>query len=451
MATILPFRGLLYSATRVPELGSVIAPPYDVIDSSLSARLRSADEHNIIHVDLPEGEAPGKYAKAAELLERWCADGILVQEAGPALSVVSQRYSVRGMPEKVRWGFIALMRIEDDEAGVVLPHEKTLDAPRNDRIELIASTRSQTSPILVLYSDPSGNISRTVESVSHRPADRWVSGDDGVETRLWRLTDPEILDRVTRGLSDKKIWIADGHHRYAAARAVRNRMREAEPDTPHGSASYDYQMAYISNIDAEGLSILAYHRVARGDFPDADALAEKVERHFEAKRFSFEGLGDRAGQIRRRLQEATERGHTAIGVYSSGPEFSLFLLRSEEEANDLLSSIPTPLRGLDVSVLHRGILEAGLGVTQERQKAGGVLRYSHEMERAIDQVDSGEAKLAFLLNPPDKRVMMSVAEAGLQMPQKSTYFYPKVPTGLVLHRFDPAETYPVSPGRANRP
>jgi uncharacterized protein (DUF1015 family) len=439
VATILPFRGLLYSSSRVPDLKQVIAPPYDVIDSELSARLRSADEHNIVHIDLPEGEAPAKYSRAASLLATWTDEGVLERESQPALYVVSQRYSVRGMPEKVRWGFIALMRIEDDEAGVVLPHEKTLDAPRNDRIELITSTRSQTSPIFVLYSDPSGGVSSMVESVSHRPADRWISDNGGVDTRLWRVTDPDVLTRVSEGLASNRIWIADGHHRYAAARSVRDRLRAAESATPPGSRSYDYLMAYMSNIDAEGLSILPYHRVARGDFPDATSLARMVEGHFETKCFSFEGFGHRAEQIRRGLHEVTGRGHTAIGIYSGGPEFSLFILKSVEDTSDLLSSIPGPLRGLDVSILHTVILEAGLGITQERQKAGGILRYTHEVERAIDWVDSGEAKLAFVLNPPDRRVMMTVAAAGLQMPQKSTFFYPKVPTGLVLHHFDPVD------------
>jgi len=347
---------------------------------------------------------------------------------------------VRGMPEKTRWGFFALLRIEDDDAGIVLPHEKTMDAPRRDRFELMAATRAQLSPIFVVYSDPSGAISGSVEALAHRPPDRWVSDDAGVDTRLWRLADPETLRTLTASLQSHKIWIADGHHRYAASRELRDQVRAGGAVAPKGQHGNDYVMAYFSNVDSPGLTILPYHRALRGlDQFDARSLARKSESMFDVKHFSFEGFDHRAEQIRRRLREVSDRGRLSVALYSGGAEFHLFLLKPGQEAQAVLSTLAEPLRALDVSILHRGILESVLGIGPQDQRSGRYLRYTEEVEKAINWVDASEAQAAFLLNTPRRQQLMSVAEAGLQMPQKSTYFYPKVLTGLVMNSLDPAD------------
>jgi len=442
LAILLPFRGLLFSASRIPDLNSVVAPPYDLISPAMASELRARDPHNMIHIDLPVGTPAEKYARAAAELARWVEEGVLVRDAQPAIYALSERFTVRGMPERVRWGFFALLRIEDDEAGVVLPHEKTMDGPRSDRLELMAAARAQLSPIFVLYSDPEGSISGLVEEAAHRPADRWVSDESGMDTRLWRITDPSIQRQILGGLGQSKIWIADGHHRYAAAREVRDRIRKAEGDASRaGDRSYDYVLAYVSNIDSPGLSILPYHRLLRGiERFDLAKVLRKAASWFDVKRFSFDTLDHRAEQIRRRLREVSTRGHLAIGVYSGGTEFSLLVLRPADEepaTAQVLSDLPGPLGSLDVSVLHRTIFQEVLGLSPEEQRSGGHLRFTEEVERAIDWVDAGEGHAAFLFAPPDRRQMMAVAEAGLQMPQKSTCFYPKVLTGLIVNPFDP--------------
>ena len=440
MATVLPFRGLLYNASRIPDLKSVVAPPYDVISAEKAEALRSLHPNNIVHADLPSGDAPAKYAEARALLDGWRESGVLERDGSPAVYVTSQRYSVRGMPEKTRWGFLALLKIEDDAAGVVLPHEKTMDAPRRDRLELSAATRMQVSPIFVVYSDPAAAISGPIEALAHRPPDRWVSDDAGVDTRLWRLADPETLRTVCSALAGHKIWIADGHHRYAAARELRDRLRAADPGAAPGHRVYDYVLAYFSNVDAPGLTILPYHRVLKGmERFDVRALTRKAETMFDVKNFSFEGFDHRAEQIRRRLRELSDRGRLAVALYAGGAEFHLCVLKPGAASQAVLAALPEPLRGLDVSVLHQGILEAVLGISPEDQRSGRYLRYTEEVEKAIDWVDASEANAAFLLNMPRRQQMMAVAEAGLQMPQKSTFFYPKVLTGLVLQPLDPVD------------
>jgi uncharacterized protein (DUF1015 family) len=453
VATVAPFRGLLYSASRIPDLTTVVAPPYDVISTEKAQEYRARDSHNIVHVDLPAGEAPGRYARAAQMLSRWREEGVLERDNAPALYVTSQRYSVRGMPEKVRWGFIGLLRIEEEGSAVVLPHEKTHDEPRADRLDLILATRGQISPIFVLFSDPPGEISSTIEAVSHRPADRWVSDDAGVDTRMWRMGDPETIGSICGALRERKIWIADGHHRYAAAREARDRLRAGQTAAPPGSLSYDYVLAYFSNVDAPGLTILPYHRVLRGlKRTDLTHLPRKLETHFDLKHFSFEGFNHRAEQVRRRLREVTDRGRLAVALYSGGAGFMLLLLKPGQLTGPLLADLPAPLRELDVSVLQRAVLEASLGFTPGAQREGTSLRYTEDVERAMSWVDAGEGQAAFLLNPPRRHQMLEAAEAGLRMPQKSTYFYPKVLTGLVINAFDPAEeVHSVAQGSSHAP
>ncbi|MFQ5700264.1 MAG: DUF1015 domain-containing protein [Acidobacteriota bacterium] len=439
MATLIPFRGLLYDTARVPALDAVIAPPYDVISATLSDDLRARDPHNVIHIDLPEGHVPEKYTVAARRLARWVDEGILVRDDRPSIYVVSQRYSLPGMPARVRWGFICLLRIEEEATGIVLPHEKIMDAPRADRMELTAATRAQVSPIFVLYADPAGGMSRLVEETGKRPADNRAVDDAGVETRLWRLADPALTGRVLQGLKSHKLWIADGHHRYAAARCLRDRWRSRTPCAA-GPRSYDYQMAYVSNIDAPGLSVLPYHRVLRGiPAQESAALAEKLESHFEVERFLFDAPAHRAEQIRHLLREAARAGRPAIGLYAGGGEFSLLLWKQAEAGASPLAELPEPLRRLDVEVLHHAILEPLLGVSEDVSRGGARLRYTPEIEQAVTWVDGSTDQLAFLLNAPDHAHMQAVAEAGLRMPQKSTFFYPKVPTGLVIHPLDPVE------------
>jgi len=447
MAIVIPFRGVTYSPTRVPDLNLVVTPPYDVISPEKDEEYRRRHPHNIVHVILPRpAEGLNKYQTAASYLAAWRNEGILAQDEGPCFYVVSQRYSVKGLGERTRYGLIARVRIEDDDAKTILPHEKTMSAPREDRMELLAAAKMNLSQVFLLYSDPEGTISRLVESQGSKPPERWAVDDTGSESSLWRLTSPELVSALTEAFRDRVLWIADGHHRYAAARAFRDRMRKESP-APAGARAHDYVMAMLTSMDSEGVTILPYHRALKSrEGLDPASFASKAAAFFDVKEFTFEGFDARGEQIRRRLREAARPGRNLMAAYMGQGSFLILILRdSLDKAKLLGESTDESLRELDVTVLHDLLLEKALGVPKEEQlQSGGPLRYTDDIDRAMSWVEAGEAQVALLVNPTRKEQLMAVSAAGLQMPQKSTYFYPKVPTGLVLNPLDAEEEIPAA-------
>jgi uncharacterized protein (DUF1015 family) len=348
---------------------------------------------------------------------------------------------VKGLGERTRFGLIGRVRIEDDAAKVILPHERTMDAPRADRTDLLSATRTQMSQVFLLYADPEGTVAGAVEAAAARPAERWAVDDAGTESKLWRITDPAAIGALTGGLRERTFWIADGHHRYEASRAFRDRLR-AEDGSPSGTRSYDHVMAYLTSMDSPGVTILPYHRALR-DVAGLDraALMRKAKEFFDVKEFAFDGLDPRAEQIRRKLREGARGGRNVYAAYTGPGSFLLLLVKEGlDRAKHLGDALEEPLRHLDVSILHHLLLGKALGLPAELQREeDGPLRYSDDIDRAMAWVDAGEAQVALLLNPTLKEHLMSVAGAGLQMPQKSTFFYPKVLTGLVLNPLDPVE------------
>ncbi|MBI3448370.1 MAG: DUF1015 domain-containing protein [Acidobacteria bacterium] len=441
MATVIPFRGLLYSPLRVPDLKPVVAPPYDVISAEKDEEYRRRHPHNVAHLILPRPEGEfDKYRNAARLLSQWQKDGVLVRDETPCFYVVSQRYSVKGQGERTRFGLVARVRIEDGDSKTILPHERTMDAPRADRTELLHATRMHLSQIFILYSDPEGTIGRSVEAFGERPPERWAVDDAGTEAKLWRLTDRGMIRSITEGLRDRTMWIADGHHRYEASRALRDKLRAEDRSAP-GTRSYDYVMCYLTSMDSAGVTILPYHRAVRDvEGLDRAHLLKKSREFFDVKEFSFEGFDPRADQIRRKLREAARGGRNVYAAYTGPGAFQILLVKESLDRARHLESLAEPLRHLDVSVLHHLLLEKSLGLSLERQREeGGPLRYTDDIDRALAWVDAGEAQVALLLNPTAKEHLMAVAGGGLQMPQKSTYFYPKVLTGLVMNPIDPVD------------
>jgi uncharacterized protein (DUF1015 family) len=452
MAIIIPFRGLLYDPKQIPDLKLVVAPPYDVITPEKDEELRKRHTHNIVHVILPRPEGDSdKYHYAAGLLETWRKDRILVRDEEPAFYVVSQKYTAKGLGERTRFGIVARLRIEDEEAKTIRPHERTMAGPRIDRFDLLGTTRTNLSQIFLLYSDPDGAICGAVESVSSRPADRWAIDDTGIEASFWRITEPSLIKRLSEAMRSRTLWIADGHHRYAAARSLRDKLR-ADDGSPPGTRAYDYVMAMLTSMDTPGVTILPYHRVIRGrEDLGRDTLTERARQYFDVKELAFEGYDPRAEQIRRRLREGAQTGRNAIAAYT-GPGSFLILHLSQDPASEtgLEHRMAGPLRDLDVSVVHHYLLNRALGIPpEEQEEEDGPLRFTDDIDRALAWVDSGEAQVALLMNATRKEQLVAVADAGLQMPQKSTYFYPKVLTGLILNPLDPVEeVHPSAAGTA---
>jgi len=447
MADIQPFRAYRYDTSRV-SLKDVLTQPYDKITPAMQERYYAAGPHNLIPVEkgrpLP-GDSPANnvYTRAAQQLDEWIAQKILVQDAAPGIYVYSQEFEVPGThTRRVRIGFIALVRVEDYDAHVVFRHERTLSAPKADRIELLRHTRAQTGQLFLLYDDPARQIDTWLEQTARTQPAGEMQDEYGVLHRLWPVADPGFLRRVHDATSAKKLVIADGHHRYETALNFRNECRARAGKTDPRAAS-EFAMATFINTHSKGLVILPTHRLV-SQLPgfDFSRFRRDLAPYFDWYSYPFANPDERAASYAefRRDLTAGHSGMRALGVYAGAPDgdaaFYLFVLRRGTDLEALLPDISAAQRGLDVVLLHRLVLERGLGITAEAVAAEKHVSYEREMDAAVAAVDRGEAQLAFLLNPVRVAQVTEIALAGDVLPQKSTDFYPKLLSGLTIFRVE---------------
>lgn len=410
MAVIQPFRALRYTRAAGP-FEKLVAPPYDVIDAAERSRLAAQCAANAIHLILPAGDQP--YAAAAALLERWRADGWLAVDSEPAMFLYAQRFAVHGEAAE-RWGILAALRLESLDSGVVLPHERTLAAPKADRLHLIRACRTNLSPIFGLVDAPLGL------GVLGGRGEPLAEFTDRVGTthRLWRLTDPAVVEALAARIAAQQVFIADGHHRYETALAYRDERRAAEA-APAGPHAYDFVLAYLCSTRDPGLVVLPTHRLL-AELTDETALLARWRSELRVEAFA-----DPAGLAR--AVASPGGGCPRVGVVGrTGPPW-LLEAYPDSDAARRLATLPVPLGSLDVSLLHQVVLP---GVLADR------FAYTHDAGEALHAVASGAAALAALVPPPRVEDVLAISRAGLTMPQKSTYFHPKVPTGLAFHPLD---------------
>jgi uncharacterized protein (DUF1015 family) len=446
MAEVRPFRAFRYDTKRV-SLDQVLTQPYDKITPAMQERYYAASPYNLIAIekgkvspdDTPQNNV---YTRAAQKLEEWIAQKILAQDAAPSIYIYSQDYIVPGTgTRRTRIGFIALGRLEDYDAQIVFPHERTLSAPKADRIELLRRTRAQTGQLFMLYDDRARKIDVTLEQIARKSTSLELCDEFGVTHRLWPISDPAFIERVQKEMSAKKLLIADGHHRYETALNYRNECRtiSGKSGTPSDCMSaHEFAMMTFINAHSSGLTILPTHRVVRNlaDF-DFEKFRKIIEPLFDWYSYPFANADERAAafpEFRKDL-ETQNHGRRAIGVYPGGV-FYLFLLRRNADLEQLLPGVSEAQRGLDVVLLHRLILERGLGITAEAVAAEKNVTYEREMDAAIAAVDRGEAQVAFLLNPVRVQQVADIALGGDVLPQKSTDFYPKLLSGLTIFRIE---------------
>ena len=444
MAQILPFRAYRYNPQRV-KFGDVLTQPYDKITPQMQERYYAASPYNLIPVEkgkpLPE-DAPGNdvYSRAAAKLDEWIAASILVGDESPCLYAYFQDYRIPGANQRaVRKGFIALGRLEDYSAGVVFRHEHTLSGPKADRLELLRRTRTQTGQLFLLYSDAARRLDALLdESAQNDPA--MEMGDEyDVVHRLWPIADPKRIQRIVAEMADKQLIIADGHHRYETALAYRDECRARFGDS-NRNAPWEFAMMTLVNTHAEGLTILPTHRVV-SRLPDFnfEGFRKKIAPWFDWYSYPFEGAGDSAAVLTEFRKDLIQRGRQrrAIGAFAGNGAYYLFLLRRNVDLAEALPDLSAHQRELDVVLLHRLILEKGLGITAEAVRHEA-LTYEREIEQAVAAVAAGRAPVCFLLNPVGIETMCRIALAGEVMPQKSTDFYPKMLSGLTLYRMESA-------------
>ncbi len=446
MAKIAPFRALRYNLEKIEEPAAVMAPPYDVISPELQEDLYGRSPYNIVRLILGKIEESdtadnNRYSRAAACFAQWQQEQVLLRDEEPGIYLYDEEYQAEGIGRVVRRGFMALTRLEDFASGVVKPHEKTLSGPKTDRLNLTRACGANFSPIFAIYSDPCCVVeSLTRNARKHRP-DLTVADDDGVRHRLWRVTDAAVIDKARELLDNKPLFIADGHHRYETALNYRNLMRE-QAGTFTGKELFNFVLMYFANMEDQGMLIFPTHRLVRGlkDF-SLPAFLQSLQGCFEIEARELD-VADSAGrrEAREILRQKGEETHT-LAFYAGGSTVYFLSLRQPEIMDRFFDEKASKaLRMLDVSILHRLILEDLLHISTEAQERQLNLQYIKNFDEPFTAVRSGDAQLAFLLNATRMSEVRDVANAGEKMPQKSTYFYPKLLTGLVLNKIVAGET-----------
>jgi uncharacterized protein (DUF1015 family) len=407
-----------------------------VISREDQEKLYRRSPYNVVRLIL--SQEPEPYESVARLFEEWQREGILVRDEMPAIYFLTHRYTLKDKEEKERKGFTALARIEDFSSGAIRPHEATLAAPKEDRLKLMLACHANLSPIFALYDEPRQMINRLLaEHVQGKPPDVEVKEDKGGSCRLWRVTDTELL-RMARGeMEQPPLLIADGHHRYEAAMNYRERMR-AENPVFSGREAFNYVMMYFANMKDQGVTILPTHRLVRSFPPIAfRELEESLMRYFYIEPYAKNDEGRRS--FLRALQSGRKK-HRLIGAsFKRDPRYLILRLKNKRFMQRLAGDLSAPLQELDVSVLHRLILDHILSLKPEEQVAEGAIRYSQDEEKVLQALDKEDYQAAFILNPPKAEEILAISGAGETMPQKTTYFYPKLIDGLVMNKIDIAK------------
>ncbi len=422
MVDIAPFRGLRYAPSL--RCDPVYSPPYDVIDAQRRAELMGGSPHNVVHVTLGPDPTPAAwYDEAARRFRAWRSQGVLVRDACPCFYAYEQAFDGPDGKALVRRGFFARVRLVPWGQGIH-PHEKTRSGPKADRLRLMRALHAQESPVFGMYRDPDGALDGLLGAP---PSDATTTLDtDGVRHTCWPLTSPELLTQMGGYLQERDVVIADGHHRYETALAYRDLIRETAPGSP--SSSHDYVLMYLTPADGDGLVILPTHRVVTAPLPlDEPQLLAALERTFTLEPVTA-GLP---------LAERHGAGdQITLGMCLSSGNW-LLTLRDRASAHAAAPpDQPRELAELDVAVLQNLILAPHLGITADTLAHGDAVRYTIHADEARLAVREGCASAAFLLNPTSVDQVWRAAVAGVTMPQKSTYFFPKLLTGLVINPLD---------------
>jgi uncharacterized protein (DUF1015 family) len=415
MADVEPLRAVHYDLDRVGPLGVLAAPPYDVIDEAQRAQLVAGSPYNVVEIDLPTGADP--YAHAAQLYREWLSAGVLVRDREPALWALEQRYQGPDGETRTRRGFLARVRVEDYGPGRIRPHERTHPGPREDRLRLTRATHANLSPIFSLYSDPSGAALGALEAT--RPPEPWgeFTDSDGTLHRLWRCAEPAAIEAVTRTLEQAELLIADGHHRYETSRVYAEEIG--------GEGDHRYVLMCLVALEDPGLTVFPTHRLVRGlDANRRAALEAAIERDFIATPVARAELAPPPGE-----------GALTLG-FADGTRTLRLQLRDQAIADRALADQPPAYRRLDTGVLEALLLKGALDLSDDDISHLHDFGYAPDVDQALAAVDSGAYDAAFLLRPTPIAQVRDIAAAGVNMPPKSTYFFPKVPTGLVINPLD---------------
>jgi uncharacterized protein (DUF1015 family) len=413
MADLQPLRTLRYETSAVGSLEDVIAPPYDVIDAELRAQLAARSPYNVVEIDLPPS-----YEQAAATMADWRERGVLVREDEPAVWVLRQDYEAPDGERRSRTGVLARLRVDEYGPGRIRPHERTHPGPKEDRLKLTRATRTNLSPIFSLFPDPDGAAGRAMEQVAATESFAAAADLDGTINTLWRSSDDDLVAELQMALADAELLIADGHHRYETARVY--------ADEVGGEGEHRYVLMLLCSLSDPGLLVFPTHRLLTG-LKD-DSAKQLAIRDVLLRDFEVEELADA-----RELEPPRADG-VAFGYMDSFFKKPYRVaLKDQSIADRALEGMPAPYRRLDTAVLEALVLRGALGMSEDDISHLRGLDYSKDLDDAIDAVQSGRADAGFFMRATPVDQVREVAETGESMPPKSTYFYPKVPTGLVFN------------------
>ncbi|MFH1428164.1 MAG: DUF1015 domain-containing protein [Candidatus Margulisiibacteriota bacterium] len=429
MAIIEPFAAYRYNKGKVNKFENVITQPYDKIPHAMQKEYYQKSPYNLVriikgHENGDDYEGRDKYQMAGYYLNEWIKKGILVKDAAPAIYYYTQTFITESGKKKTRSGFIGLGKLDENK---VHAHEHTLSGPKKDRLKLLRATRANFGQIFMLYDDPADNVNKLLlPEVHEKEPDILTHDEDGNEHRLWAIKDPGLIQEVKYTLKDKELFIADGHHRYETAVNYMNEMKEKGQYIPE----MNYRMMTFINMADPGLVILPTHRCVHNlENYNFDNLIEELSKYFDLCRTSD------LETHRIRLNERAKNAH-AIGMYANSGYYMLTLKDISMVDSLFDTDTSAAYRHLDVSILHKLILEKILGITIEDQAAQKNLVYVRYCEPAIERVDRGDSQLCFFLNPTKVSEVREIASKGERMPQKSTDFYPKLLSGITIYKMD---------------
>ena len=437
MLKIAPARGLYYNPQKVPDLSLVATPPYDVISPEQERRYREKHPYNIIQLILPQGKkGRDRYQGAARYVQMWEKEGVLIRDKKPSLYPYQQVFRSSSGEMKQRNGFISLVKLEPLGEGNIIPHEETSPKPVEDRLRLMEACGANLSQVFALYSDPTRNVQEQLGQVWTSAPRYEFQDDDGIVHRLWQVDDRTVIAAVAREMRHKTLLIADGHHRYKTALMYRDRMREQYPSYSD-SSPFEYTMLYLTPIEGEGLVILPTHRLVTLREPfDVERFYAALNKYFSLRVFAFDDSGGEQGareDFFMALDNRSSERYT-FGLYIGNEKRYIQLIKRKEiNVKELLKGYPEILQELDVALLDDFVLKGLLKVDQEDV---GLLKGRNEV---LEEVHQGRYSAAFILNPPSIEQVKRVVDTGAVMPRKTTFFYPKVATGLVIYKIVPDE------------
>ena len=425
MADVRPFRALRYAPGL--DLAASICPPFDIISPDQQRLLHERSLYNAIHIELAEDTNGSRYERAAQSLRKWLDDAILRRDDKPAFYVYDQQFERDGEPYLRRLIF-ARLRLEPWDKGIVLPHEQTFGAPKEDRLRLLRAIRTNTSPVFLIYRDHDRQVESSLQAFTATPPVAEFNGDDGQRHTLHRIDDPRAVEALSAAFELEALYVADGHHRYETALSYRDERRTEASDWT-GDEPENFALVALAAADDPGLLVLPIHRITASGAPLEEALG-RISDGFRVENYG--SLEDLTSALAARQDESV------FGLISAESEDLLLLALADPAAADrLLPRDRSPVwRSLDYAIANHAVIQHGLGLNEAQMSDYSSLWFTEDASEALRDVRSGRARYAVLVNPVPVERVLDVADSGERMPQKSTFFYPKVPSGLV---FNPLE------------